>query len=292
MIGICFISKKRKGCNKMDFLISLYNFFDARMDTPTNYDSYHLLCVGIMLAITVLLICLFKKAGEKTVRGLAGFFWVTMVVLEIIKQLLFGLSIVDGKFVWNYAWYAFPFQFCSSPLYVLPIVAFAKNGKFRDAAIIFLATFGFFAGACVYVFPNDVFTPQIFINIQTMIHHGTQVFFGTYLAFRYKHLLNFKNLVRATGVFTVLSALAMLMNIGTHYLFPAFGIDETFNMFYISPYHECTLPLLSEVYKAVPYPAFLCIYIFGFMLCAGLVMLIMKGLIKITGMSKITVDCE
>jgi hypothetical protein len=245
-----------------------------------------------MLAITVLLICLFKKAGEKTVRGLAGFFWVTMAILEIIKQLLFGFYIVDGKFVWDYAWYAFPFQFCSSPLYVLPIVAFAKNSKFRDSAIVFLATFSFFAGTCVYVFPNDVFTPQIFINIQTMIHHGVQVFFGTYLAFRYKHLLSFKNLVRATGVFTVLSVIAMLMNIGTYHIFPSFEINETFNMFYISPYYDCTLPVLSEVYKAVPYPAFLCIYIFGFMLCAGLVMLIMKGLIKVTGVSKITVDCE
>lgn len=271
----------RKKGKKMDILVKIYNFVNTKMNTPTNYDSYHLLCVGIMLAITVFLILFFKRAGETTVRRLAGFFWVTIVILEIVKQLLFGFSVVDNTLVWDYAWYAFPFQFCSSPLYVLPLVAYRKGGKLRDAAIVFLATFGFFGGACVYVFPNDVFTNQIFINVQTMIHHGVQVFFGTYLAFRYKHLLTFKHLVRATGIFVILCGIAMAINQASFELFPSFGISEEMNMFYISPHYPCTLPLLSEVYKLVPYPAFLCIYVFGFMLCAGLVMLLMKGLTAI-----------
>ena len=270
----------------MEFLISIYNFFDAKMETPTNYSWFHLVCIAATLLLTVFLVCAFKRASDKTVRGLAAFFWITIVILEIIKQLLFGLSIEDGKFVWDYAWYAFPFQFCSSPLYILPIVAFAKEGKFRDAAITFLATFGLFAGICVYVFPNDVFIEQIFINIQTMIHHGTQVFFGIYLAFRYRDKHTFRGLVKATGVFSVLAAIALIINIGTHHLFPIIGIEDTLNMFYISPYHNCTLPLLSMIDEALPYPPFLCIYIFGFMICAGIVLLLMKGLVKITGYSK------
>lgn len=270
----------------MEFLISIYNFVNTQMETPTNYSPFHLLCVGIMLLITVFLVAAFKKASDRTVRGLAGFFWVTIVILEIIKQLLFGFSVDDGKLVWDYAWYAFPFQFCSSPLYILPIVAFAKDGKLRDAAIVFLATFSVFAGTCVYVFPNDVFISQLFICIQTMVHHGVQVFFGVYLAFRYRDKMNFKGLVRATGVFTTLAAIAMAINLGAHYLFPLIGIEDTLNMFYISPFENCTLPVLSMVDEALPYAPFLCVYIFGFMLCAGLIMLIMKGLVKITKYSK------
>jgi hypothetical protein len=42
-------------------------------------------------------------------------------------------------------------------------------------------------------------------------------------------------------------------------------------MFFISPYFECTLPLLDTVYAAVPYPVFLAIYVFGFMIIAAII---------------------
>lgn len=265
----------------MDFLISLYNLANTKMNTPTNYDPFHLMWVGIVIVISILLVCFLKNINDKGVRIMAGSLWGLMVLLEIAKQLIYSISLVDGQFLWDYQWYAFPFQFCSSPLYVLPIVAFAKDNKFRDAAITFLATFSLFAGLCVYVFPNDVFVSTAFISNQSMIHHGIQVFFGVYLAFRYREKMTPKNLLWGTAVFSALAALAMAMNIGAHYIFPMCGIDETFNMFFVSPYHDCTLPLLSMVYAAVPYPVFLCVYIFGFMLCAGLIMLIMKGFVKL-----------
>lgn len=264
----------------MDFFVSLYKFAATEMAIPTNYDVFHLAWVGVVIAVAVLLVCAFKNISEKNFRKLAAGLWITMVVLEIIKQLVFGFRVVDGALVWNYEWYSFPFQFCSSPLYILPIVAFARDGKIRDAAITFLATFSLFAGICVYVFPNDVFTYFTFINHQTMIHHGVQVFFGIYLAFRYREKMKFKDLVWATVIFSALAATALGMNIGMYHIFQNLGMNDIFNMFFISPYYDCTLPLLSMVYSAVPYPVFLCVYIFGFMLCAGLVMLIMKGVVK------------
>ena len=39
---------------------------------------------------------------------------------------------------------------------------------------------------------------------------------------------------------------------------------STFNMFFISPYFPCTLPVLSEIYPVVPYPVFLLLYVLGF----------------------------
>ena len=139
-----------------------------------------------------------------------------------------------------------------------------------------------FAGICVYVFPNDVFTSSVFVSAQAMFHHGVQVFFGIYLAFRYREKMHFNNLIKATAIFTSLAGIAMVLNLTVHHFFTLYGIDDTFNMFFISPYYDCTLPVLSVVYDNVPYVAFLFIYILGFMLCAGLVMLIMKGLVKLT----------
>lgn len=266
----------------MELLISIFSFLTTESERPTNYDSYHFMWVGIVLAITVFLILFCKNMNDKTVRIVSAILWVSIAVLELMKQLIFGLSLIDGQFVWDYAWYAFPFQFCASPLYILPIVAFAKDSKLHDAAITFIATFALFAGICVYVFPNDVFMHYEFINAQAMYHHGVQVFWGIYLAFRYREKMNFTNLIRGTTVFSTIVVIAMILNIVVHNYFIINGMDDTFNMFFISPYYECTLPVLSVVYQAVPYPIFLFIYVFGFMLCAGLVMLLMKALVKLT----------
>lgn len=271
----------------MNFLRKLYDIMHTTVDVPQSYGPYHIICAILTILLAVLIIAAFKNAKDKTVRALTATIWVIIVILEIGKQLLFSVNMdASGNFVWDYYWYFLPFQFCSSPLYILPIVAFAKEGKLRDAAIVFLATFSVFAGTCVMIFPGDVFLWFDFINVQTMVHHGSQIFFGAYLAFRYREKLTFKNLARATGIFASLCAIALVLDVLAYNFFPALDINEIFNMFFISPYFECTLPVLSEVDKLLPYPAFLCVYVFGFMLCAGLIMLIMKGLIKITKISK------
>ena len=270
----------------MDLLISIFEFITVEGERPDNYDPYHFRWVGIVLAITVFLLCFCQNMSDKSVRNVTAGLWLSMAILELMKQLIFGLSVVDGAFVWDFEWYAFPFQFCASPLYVLPIVAFAKDGKLRDAAITFIATFSLFAGICVYIFPNDVFVHTTIINAQAMYHHGVQIFWGIYLAVRYKEKMHFKNLLKGTLIFSTLAAIAMVMNIVMHNYFLAQGMDDTFNMFFISPYYECTLPVLSVVYHAVPYPVFLCVYIFGFMLCAGLIMLIVKGVLRLAMLKK------
>jgi hypothetical protein len=49
-------------------------------------------------------------------------------------------------------------------------------------------------------------------------------------------------------------------------------IDETFNMFFISPHFPCTLPVLSGIYGKIPYPAFLLLYLVGFALIAAIIL--------------------
>lgn len=270
----------------MDFLIYLFKGFSYVGDIPPSYGSYHFMWVGITLALAALFICCFKKLSDKNVRRLAGVLWISMVILEIIKQLVFSIRIENGAFVGDYAWYIFPFQFCASPLYILPFVAFAKDGKLRDAAITFIATFSTFAGLCVYVFPYDVLCYYSFINAQAMYHHGVQVFFGLYLGFRYREKMKLGNLVKATAVFASLAGVAMILNELVYQYLSSNGMGDIFNMYFISPHFDCTLPVLSIVHDLVPYPVFLCVYIFGFMICAGLIMLITKGLIKLTKYNK------
>ena len=270
----------------MDFWVSVFEFIASKGEMPKSYDVYHFLWIFITLFLTLLLLCTCKNLNNKRLRIMAGILWMTLVILEIMKQVIFGFTVEDGRLVWNYNWYNFPFQFCASPLYILPFVAFARDGRVRDAAIVFIASFSLFAGICVYVFPNDVLTYSYFVNAQAMFHHGAQIFFGIYLAFRCREKMHLKNLGGAGVIFSTLVGIAMILNEVVHRHLILNGSDDVFNMFFISPYFDCTLPVLSSFYDSVPYPVFLCIYILGFMLCALVVMHLMNGLVRLTRYTK------
>ena len=264
----------------MELLEKIYNVANTTMTEPTNFSGFHLACIGIVLILTVLGSLLLKNARDGVINGLTAFVWIVILLLEIYKQILFGLSLNDGVFSYDYAWYIFPFQFCSSPLYILPIIAFTKNEKLRNRAIAYMMTFSLFAGLAVFCYPNDVFVEVAGINIQTMVHHGSQIIMGVIYGVRYRNKISLKFFFGGVRLFVVMVFIAMALNVGVYNVFLRLGIDDTFNMFYISPYFSCTLPVLNKVWEMLPYPAFVCVYFFGFILCALIIFSIFNGLTK------------
>jgi len=63
-----------------------------------------------------------------------------------------------------------------------------------------------------------------------------------------------------------------------YHILKASGIDETFNMFYIGPYYDCSLPLLSMIYPKIPYICFILLYILGFGLISFILYISQKGI--------------
>ena len=203
-------------------------------------------------------------------------------MLEIYKQLIFSYN--PATDVWSFQWYAFPFQFCATPMYLLPIVAVVKNEKVRDAIYSFLATYALFAGTAVMFYPSDVFISEIGINIQTMVHHGGMVALGVLMYTTGKAKFSHKTILKGLPVFTIFVTLALIMNVAFKYYGDP---NQTFNMFFISPYYPCTLPVLSMFFGVVPYPVFLLIYLFGFTLAGYVMLLIAMGSHKLY-----TIVCE
>ena len=262
----------------MNILVKLYNFLTTTAEVPKTFGIYHFICVLSIILISVFVCRKFKDCSDEVLRRLVACVWGIILALEIYKQLIHGFSVDEGKFVWDYAWYIFPFQFCSSPLYILPFIAFSKNEKLRDACAAYMITFSLFAGLAVFCYPNDVFTETVGINFQTMVHHGSQILMGALLAVRYKDRLDKRLFTGGALVFVAMVFIAMALNVGVYHMFVRVGIDETFNMFFISPYYDCTLPILSTVYQLVPYAVFVCGYFFGFILCALLVYSLIIGI--------------
>lgn len=265
----------------MSFLEKVLYFLEGEMERPGNYGWFHLMFVGIIIAATIFVCLKFKNCDTKTLNRLLLIAWIVLVVGETVKQVLFSFDSDGVTSSWGYQWYAFPYQLCGTPIVVLPFIFCSKEGKIRDACIAYMATFSLFGGLAVYFYPNDVFVREIAINLQTMIHHGSQVILGIFLAVYNRRKLNFKYYLSSVYVFIILSAIAVAMNEAVYHIFQAYGITDTFNMFYISYHFDCTLPVLSAIYPKVPYPVFLALYVFGFMLISAIIHYSTKGIVAL-----------
>ena len=198
------------------------------------------------------------------------------MILEVYKQINYTFSFDGNVITADYQWYAFPWQFCSTPMYVGLAAALWKKGKVHDCLCAYLASFALFAGACVMVYPESVFIETIGINVQTMICHGSMITIGVYLLYTGYVKAEHKTAVRAMPVFAVMVAFAVIMN----EIANASGLLETedFNMFFVSPHQEPSLPVYSLIQGVVPYPWCLIIYIAGFTLAAYVMILMAMGI--------------
>lgn len=265
----------------MNFFEKIINALEGTMEVPTNYGWFHLMFFAIVIATTILLCKFFKDCSDKTFRRIVLIAWIAMVALEIYKQIVFSFGVENSEPSWGYQWYAFPFQLCSTPLYVLPFIVFLKDSWLRDSLLSYISTFSFFGGLAVYFYPNDVFVGEIGINIQTMIHHGIQVVFGIFFVVHNRRKLNHKYYVRGIPVFVALCTVALILNVIMHSVFVSIGSEQVFNMFYFSPYYNCTLPILSAIYPKVPYIAFLGLYVLGFSFIATIIYYAEMGIVKL-----------
>ena len=251
----------------MDFWTRLLQILDLRMDTPGLYGWFHLLWLGITAGTAVVLCVFGRKWSHKTVCNILLGTAITVIVLEVYKQINYTFG--DGSSAPSYQWYAFPWQFCSTPMYVGLLAGICRKGKLHDALCAYLATFGMFAGLAVMLYPGDVFIDTVGINIQTVVCHGSMVVIGIYL-FGSGHVqLAHKTVLKAVPVFAVAVGVAMVLNALAYNA----GIAD-FNMFYISPHCDPHLPVYSLVQEKVPYPASLVIYILGFTVAAYAVLLL------------------
>ena len=271
----------------MAFFRKVLKILEISMKTPKSYGWFHLLCLLVMVGAAVLLCTKYRKVPKDGIRKGVMVVAIITILLEVYKQIVFTFDPIKGGISMDYQWYAFPFQFCSTPMYIGLLAGLTRKGKLHDAFCAYLATFAVFAGVCVMLYPGDVFIGTTGINIQTMICHGSMVYVGVYL-FASGHVkLEHKTILKAIPVFAVCVTLACIMNEVANLT----GLleRETFNMFFISRHCEPSLPVFSLVQKVVPFAVSLVIYIGIFTLAAYLILLASMGFSRIGKKQKVTV---
>lgn len=251
----------------MEFLNPLMEAMNWEMTRPGNYSLFHIICLIITFASAIALSLWHRKHPADRQRKVLLITTVIVIIFEIYKQLIFSY-----RANWEYPWYIFPMQFCSTPMYVGLLAGLTKKGKIHESASAYMVTFSLFAGLAVMLYPNDVFIEVTGVNIQTMICHGSMVFLAIYLMATGYVKIGFMTVLKAVPMFAFFLLVAMGLN---EWAFQS-GLLENhgFNMFYISPYVTGTLPVYSEIQKIVPYPWNLFIYIAGFTLLAYVMQLL------------------
>ncbi|MBR5524479.1 MAG: YwaF family protein [Clostridia bacterium] len=248
---------------------------DTQMTCPESYGWFHLLFFALSIIAGVLL-CRFGKKDERSVRRVVLVTAIVVILLEVYKLINFGFSYKE-EVSFSFPWSSFPFQFCSTPMYV-GLLAGLTRGRVHESLCAYLATFATFAGICVMVYPGDVFIGTVGINIQTMICHGSMLTIGIYLLGSGYVKAEHKTILKALPVFCTAVAIAMGLNEWAY----RSGLTEEyyFNMFYFSPHTDPHLPLYSDVQNAlgVANPLSFIIYVAGFTLAAYLVLLLAMGI--------------
>ena len=262
----------------MTFWQSVLAFLDTAMEKPLPYGTFHVLFFVLSFLALIPLLQHPKNPSGEHIRRVV---WVTaliVAVLEIYKQINYSFSYKTG-ITFDYQWYAFPFQFCSTPMYVGLLAGIIKKGKVHESLCAYLATYALFAGLSVMVYPTTVFISTVGINVQTMICHGSMITIGIYLLATGYVPLKYKTVLKALPVF----AAAVLLAWGMNEIAYRSGLleTETFNMFFISPHCEPSLPVYSLVQAVVPFPLCLVFYILGFTAASWLVLVIGMGLAKL-----------
>ena len=255
----------------MNFINKLVEVINIECEIPVAFGSFHLTCLFLVICASVLLAAFFKESSERVYRTIVGIAFVLMLVMEIFKQLALPMSVVDGELVYRYIWNNFPFQLCSTPIYVFPLLVFLADGRLRDVAAAYTMTFSLIGGIAVYLVPKTVFSVKLALNIQTMVHHGLQIVIGIYTAARYRARINRRFFLGGVGLFAGFYAIANLLNTVGYDFFVARGWmneGDSFNMFFISPRSDQTVPLFNEFLKSLP-PAFLAIGYFLLALTAA-----------------------
>lgn len=265
----------------MEKIGKLINILQAEMPEATAWGWFHLMWVALIVISLIVLYKLKDKYSEKQLKTVVGIYGIVALILEVIKQLIwtFDYDAVTNTFTADFQWYAFPFQLCTTPIFASILALFMKRTKLRMSLLAYMAFVTILGSFMTVIIPDDCLVEMITINIHTMWLHCGSLVVSIYLLMSGAVEINKQNLKSAIKVFIVFVILAQILNIGVYNS----GIlgDETFNMFYISPYFISSLPVFDVIQENVPYPIYLAIYIVALSLGACIVYMIAKIISKI-----------
>ena len=226
-------------------------FLQGTMEEPEVISWFHFIALIPIIALAILIPLFFRNAEEKIYKRILFIFWVVLIILEVFKELVKSFHYGDPSY-WEYSIRDFPFSICSMPYYFIPIVLFVnkeKHPKIVDAATGYLCLITLAAGIAVCIYTKMATSTLIYINIQTFIHHGSQVVLGIFIYVWNRKNITIKTFYRSLIAFLITAVIAIIINVA---FYPHF-----INMFFINPTRITNLPVGNIVQEKAGYPVYL-----------------------------------
>ena len=245
---------------KSRYMEEFLHFLQGEMEVPGVISWFHLVMLIPIIALSIIIPLFFKDSSEKTYKRILLISWITLLVLETFKQILKAFHYGSPSY-WEYSVRDFPFSICSMIYFFVPIILFVnkeKHPKIVDSAIGYMCLISLTVGMVVCIYTDMVMTRMIFINVQSLIHHGTQVAIGIYIFVWNRKDISIKTVYRTLIAFVITAAIAIIINVS---FYPHF-----INMFFINPMFITNLPIGNIVQEKAGYPVFL----IGFLLLIAL----------------------
>lgn len=227
------------------FLLSLLRSTVLELDyTPRAFESFHLQCLAACVILTVAVGRIAWRIPEERldrVTDLTVFsVGLLFLALEVYKQLFATFVVGNG----GYDYSIFPFQFCSLPLYICPIVPFFHSRRVKRSFYCFLALFATVGGYIVLGYPR--FSPHFTLCIHTMLWHAIMVVLGVFLLISQRIGERLKqDLLPAASIFGGSMVLATVLNVVLQER--AIATGSALNLFYLSPYGETNFLVIRQV---------------------------------------------
>ena len=266
----------------MNILVKILLWLQGEMKTPLRYGWFHLMWIFFVIIAFVILYKLKNKYSEKQLKLVLGIYSIIALVLEILKQVIWSLdyNIVSNTITFDYQWYAFPFQLCTTPIIVCLICLFLKKTKLRTALLSYLSYITILGSIATVILPDSCFTSTTLVNIHTMWLHFGSLVVSIYLLMTKEVEIKLDNLIHSFYVFFIFLTIAETLNLFVYNS----GIlnGEVFDMFYVSPYFISTLPIFDVVQENVPFLIFFVFYISVILLGGFLIYYVSLGLSKLS----------
>jgi len=245
----------------MNIFEQILHVLEGKMETPKVFGWFHIMCLTIVFVVIILLYRNKKNNDEKQLKRVLGTYAFIALILEILKQLIwtFNYNVETGIVIWDYKWYAFPFQLCTTPIYVCIITLLLKKCKVRDYLLSYIAYITILGSVTTAITPYSCLVSDILVNIHTMWLHLGSLAVSVYLLMTEQVKIDKKNLQMAIFTFLIFVGIAETLNVVIYNSGLLNG--EVFNMFYISPYFISPLPVFGTIQSNVPYIIYLLTYI-------------------------------
>lgn len=249
------------------------------MERPKIYGWFHLVWFALSVLLILVLSLRKERNHERSLKAILLVYGIGSLVLEATKQIIWAFDYDPAAQVgtWDYQWYAFPFQLCTTPIIISLVCAFLRKGKLRDCLLAFMAFVTILGSIATAFYPESCFVRTVLVDIHTMYLHFGSLVVSVYLLASGEVKIRFRSLLRGYGVFLVFVLLAEILNVSIYQS----GIlrGETYNMFYISPYFTSSLPVFDTIQGKVPFALFLLLYLIAIFCGASIVRLI-AGLVE------------